>query len=276
MTAPVLPGAEPFSHDVPAAAGDAFPQSSSTSRAADASRPSRVGVLLCHGFTGSPQSLRPWAEHLAEAGFGVRLPRLPGHGTHWRDMQVTTWSDWYAEVDRAFHELRAAYDQVFVMGLSMGGTLTLRLAERHGAEVAGLVLVNPSVKPDKTLIKALPGLKHLVPSVAGIGGAIAKDGVRELAYDRVPLKALHSLAGGWHTVRADLPKVTQPTLLFRSLTDPVVHPSNSAVILSRISSTDVTERMLEKSSHVATLDHDAEQIHAGSVEFVRRVAGLGN
>jgi carboxylesterase len=233
-------------------------------------------VLLCHGFTGSPQSLRPWAEHLAEAGFGVRLPRLPGHGTDWHDMQVTTWADWYAEVDRAFHELQAGYHRVFVMGLSMGGTLTLRLAERHGADVAGIVLVNASVKPDKAVIKLVPVLKHLVPSVAGIGNAINKEGVSELAYDRVPLKALDSFAGGWRTVHHDLPKVTQPTLLFRSGTDPVVHPSNSAVILSRISSTDVTEEVLEKSSHVATLDHDAEQIYAGSVEFVRRVAGLGN
>ncbi|NUR62602.1 MAG: alpha/beta fold hydrolase [Catenulispora sp.] len=259
MTAPVLPGAEPFSHDAPPADTGTGP----------------VGVLLCHGFTGSPQSLRPWAEHLAAAGFGVRLPRLPGHGTDWRDMQVTTWDDWYAEVDRAFHELKAAYDRVFVMGLSMGGTLTLRLAERHGADVAGIVLVNPSVKPDKAVIKLLPVLKHLVPSVGGIGNAINKEGVTELAYSRVPLKALDSFARGWHTVRADLPKVTQPTLLYRSVTDPVVHPSNSALILARISSTDVTEHVLEKSSHVATLDHDAEQIYDGSVEFIRRVAGLG-
>ena len=265
MTAPVLPGAEPFSHDEPEPAADA---------AADAAP--RIGVLLSHGFTGSPQSLRPWAEHLAEAGFGVRLPRLPGHGTDWHDMQLTTWDDWYAEVDRAFHELQAGYDRVFVMGLSMGGTLTLRLAERHGAEVAGIVLVNASVKPDKTVIRLVPVLKHLVPSVAGIGNAINKQGVSELAYDRVPLKALDSFAKGWRTVQADLPKVTQPTLLFRSVSDPVVHPSNSAVILSRISSTDVAEQVLEKSSHVATLDHDAEQIYAGSVEFVRRVAGLGH
>jgi carboxylesterase len=269
MTAPVLPGAEPFSHDVPA-------ESDADQAGSAAPGAPRVGVLLCHGFTGSPQSMRPWAEQLAAAGFGVRLPRLPGHGTDWHDMQVTTWDDWYAEVDRAFHELQAGYDRVFVMGLSMGGTLALRLAQRHGAEVAGLVLVNASVKPDKAVIKLVPVLKYLVPSVPGIGNAINKKGVSELAYPRVPLKALDSFAGGWRTVQTGLPNVTQPTLLFRSSSDPVVHPSNSAVIMSRISSTDVTERVLEKSSHVATLDHDAEQIYAGSVEFVRRVAGLGN
>ena len=281
MTAPVLPGAEPFSHDVPASsdvAGSESPAESPAVRSASETDQValRVGVLLCHGFTGSPQSLRPWAEHLAAAGFGVRLPRLPGHGTSWRDMQVTTWDDWYAEVDRAFHELRAGYDLVFVMGLSMGGTLTLRLAQRHGADVAGIVLVNASVKPDKAMIKLVPVLKHLVPAVPGIGGAINKKGVDELAYSRVPLKALDSFAGGWRTVQADLPKVTQPTLLFHSSSDPVVHPSNSAVILNRISSTDVKEQVLLKSSHVATLDYDADRIHTESVEFIRRVAGLGN
>jgi carboxylesterase len=263
MTAPVLPGAEPFTYDPPAAAPGDTP----------ADLP-RVGVLVCHGFTGSPQSMRPWAEHLAAAGFGVRLPRLPGHGTHWRDMQVTTWDDWYAEVDRAFTELRAAYDQVFVVGLSMGGTLSLRLAERRGAEVAGLVLVNASVKADKAVIRLVPILKWLVPSTPGIGSAINKPGVAELAYDKVPLKALDSFSKAWRVVQADLPKVTQPTLVFRSVQDPVVDPTNSAIILSRISATDLTEVVMEESSHVATLDHDAERIFGGSVEFIRRVAGL--
>jgi carboxylesterase len=261
MTAPVLPGAEPFAYDPPAA----------TDTAAAAPR---VGVLVCHGFTGSPQSMRPWAEHLAAAGYGVRLPRLPGHGTSWRDMQMTTWDDWYAEVDRAFNELKAAYDQVFVVGLSMGGTLALRVAQRHGAEVAGLVLVNASVKADKAAIRFVPLLKRLVPSTAGIGSAINKKGVTELAYDRVPLKALDSFARAWRVVQADLPKVTQPTLVFRSVTDPVVHPSNSAIILARLSATDVTEVVLADSSHVATLDNDAQRIFDGSVEFMGRVAGL--
>jgi carboxylesterase len=218
--------------------------------------------------------MRPWAEHLAAAGFGVRLPRLPGHGTSWRDMQVTTFDDWYAEVDRAFAELRAGYDQVFVTGLSMGGTLALRLAERHGAEIAGIVLVNPSVKADQAKVKLVPVMKWLVPTAPGVGGAIKKAGVTELAYDRVPLKALHSLSKAWTLVSTDLPKVTQPVLLYHSTVDPVVHPSNSAVVLSRISSTDVTEVVLEDSYHVATIDDDAQRIFEGSVEFARRVAGL--
>ena len=103
------------------------------------------GVLLVHGFTGTPQSMRPWAEHLEAAGFTVSLPRLPGHGTHWKELNQTAWSDWYAHVDAAFLALRDRCDRVFVAGLSMGGALSLRLAEQHGEDVAGLVLVNPAV-----------------------------------------------------------------------------------------------------------------------------------
>jgi carboxylesterase len=67
--------------------------------------------------------------------------------------------------------------------------------------------------------------------------------------------------------------VTQPLLLFRSAEDHVVDPSSARIILTRVSSTDVTERILENSYHVATLDNDAPAIYEESAEFIRRVTG---
>ena len=90
---PLMPGAEPFRHDG-----------------------GPIGALLCHGFTGTPQSLRPWAEHLAGEGLSVRLPRLPGHGTSVAEANLTTWTDWYAELERNLLELSDQCAQVFVMG----------------------------------------------------------------------------------------------------------------------------------------------------------------
>jgi carboxylesterase len=230
-----------------------------------------VGVLLCHGFTGNPCSLRPWAEYLAQNGLTVSLPLLPGHGTRWQDMQVTSWDDWYAALDRAFRDLSGRCEQVFVTGLSMGGALALRLAELHGTAVSGLVLVNPAVVLTDKRLALLPVLKHLVPSLKGISDDIKKVGVTEAAYERTPLKALHSLRKGLKLVHADLPKITQPMLLFRSPDDHVVPPVNGPILLSRISCTDVEERLCEDSYHVATLDNDAERIFTGSLEFVRRL-----
>ena len=246
---PVMPGAEPFTHDG-----------------------GRVGVLLCHGFTGTPQSLRPWAEHLAAAGLTVVLPRLPGHGTTLAEANMTHWEDWYAELDRHLAELRERCDQVFVMGLSMGGTLAIRLAEVHGDDIAGLVLVNPSLltkRPDRFL---LPVMRWVVPTWPGIASDIKKPGVTELAYDKIPVKASYQLTRLWMTTRGDLDKVTQPVLIFRSTQDHVVEPDSCEMFHAKASSTDVREVLLEDSYHVATLDNDAPTIFEGSLEFVRELS----
>ena len=243
----ILPGAEPWSVDG-----------------------SEIGVLVCHGFTGTTQSVRPIAERCAAEGWSVRMPRLPGHGTTWRDLNRTVWTDWYAEVEAAYAELQQRCSQVVVAGLSMGGSLVTLLAEEH-PEVAGLVLINPMYEPKDPRLRALPALKHVVPSLAAIGNDIKKAGATELAYDRTPLRALHSATQLWRRTARDLPQITQPVLLMHSPEDHVVEPSNSALLLSRVSSADVTEILLEDSFHVATLDHDAERIMDETVDFVRRV-----
>ncbi|MCI3270313.1 carboxylesterase [Streptomyces cylindrosporus] len=250
---PVLPGAEPFRHE----GGE-------------------VGVLLCHGFTGSPQSLRPWAEYLAERGFTVSLPLLPGHGTRWEDMQLTGWQDWYAEVDRELRALGERCSQVFVAGLSMGGALALRLAARHGDAVSGVMVVNPANKVHGLAAYALPVARHLVRTTKGIASDIAKEGSAELGYDKVPLHAAHSLRNFFRLVDRELPQVTQPLLLLHSPQDHVVPPADSARILGRVSSRDVREILLEQSYHVATLDHDADRIFEESLAFIGRLAtGVG-
>jgi carboxylesterase len=232
-----------------------------------------VGVLLVHGFTGSPDSMVPWGRHLAAQGLGVAVPRLPGHGTSWQELNRTRWPDWYGEAERAFEKLRANCDQVVVGGLSMGGGLALQLAADRGREVAGVVLVNAAVDTLRKDVKALPVLKLLVPSLPGIASDIKKPGVEEHGYTRTPLKAAHSMFSAWRTLREDLPKVTQPLLLFRSAEDHVVDPSSAEAIRGKVSSRDLTERVLENSYHVATLDNDAPEIFEESTQFIRRVTG---
>ncbi|MBO1766874.1 alpha/beta fold hydrolase [Allobranchiibius sp. GilTou38] len=247
----IVPGAEPFTHDAGA-----------------------VGVLVCHGFTGTPQSMRSLAKRFAAEGFSVRLPRLPGHGTTWQELNRTRWTDWFAEVDAAYAELAATCDQVFVAGLSMGGTLATLVAETHQNDVAGLMLINPAyVMKDRRLL-AVPALQHLVPSVAAISGDIKKPGVAEVGYARTPLRALRSQMRMWEQVTRDLPQITQPVILFHSPQDHVVPPACSELFLSRISSEDVTDVVLHDSYHVATLDNDAGLIEDSCVDFITRVADL--
>jgi carboxylesterase len=247
---PLMPGAEPL-------AVDGGP----------------IGALVLHGFTGTPQGVRDWAVSLADAGLTVTVPRLPGHGTRWQDMNRTRWTDWYTEAERAFDELRHCCAAVFVCGLSMGGTLTLRLAEQRSSEIAGAIVVNASLATERKDAKLLPFLRHFVPALPGIANDIAKPGVTELAYTKIPLQAAYSLSQLWALTRADLASITCPVLSFRSETDHVVEPISGTLLREGATSTTVTEHVLTNSFHVATLDNDAPTIFAESVDFVRAHSG---
>jgi carboxylesterase len=236
-----------------------------------------VGVLLCHGFTGSPQTLRPWADYVAGQGFSVSLPRLPGHGTTWQDMAHTGWTDWYGEVDAALTALAARTEQVFLAGLSMGACLALRLAEVHGAAVngtplRGLVLVNPSLAPDTRLFLLAPVLKHVIRSMPGIASDIKKQGGAELGYKRVPVKAAATMPGLWRATASQLGEVRQPILVYRSAVDHVVGPASMPVLRKAVPAEQLTVLPLPDSYHVATLDNDAETIFEGSAKFIREHA----
>ena len=86
-----------------------------------------IGVVLSHGLSGSPASMRPWGEYLAERGYTVDVPRLPGHGTTVAECNRTRWDDWYATVERSYLQMRERCEIVFVGGLSMGGALAVML-----------------------------------------------------------------------------------------------------------------------------------------------------
>jgi carboxylesterase len=231
-----------------------------------------VGALLCHGFTGSPRSLRPWAEYLADQGVTVRLPLLPGHGTRWQDMVPTTWPDWYSALERELDDLRARCSTVVAMGLSMGGTLALRLAEQRPDDIHGLVLVNPSLGSTDRRVRLVPLLKHVVSSARAIANDIKTPGVDEGAYPRTPLRPLDSLRQLWSVTDADLPKITQPILIFRSSIDHVVPAASTERVLARVSSTDRRVVVCADSYHVATLDNDGPAIFAGSMTLLAHVA----
>lgn len=230
-----------------------------------------VGVLLLHGFTGSPSTLRGLGQAAGAAGYRVSLPLLPGHGTHWRDLDATGWAEWSAAADAALTELAGSVERVVVVGHSNGGALALSIAERRPSAVAGLVLVNPAVNLADRRLVFLPILRRARSSVAGVAGDVAKPGVRVVGYDRTPLAALASMVAAWKGVRAQLPAVRCPLLLLRSRVDHVVDASSARRILAGVSSTDREVVVLERSFHEAPVDHDADEIVERTLRFIARV-----
>lgn len=251
MTAPVMPHAEPFSH---------------------AGGPN--GVLVCHGFTGNPGSMRSLAQAFAAAGFTVELPLWPGHGTSVDDMVKTSWDDWAAAAEAAYTELAGRCDKVVVGGLSMGATLTCWLAARH-PEIAGIVCVNPAVEPPaESFVDVLRGMADTgADRFAGIGSDIAMPGVEEGAYPETPIAPLLSLIAAQAELAPRLADIRCPVLILTSPQDHVVPPSSSDFLAERVAGP-VERVTLARSYHVATMDYDREEIEQRAVDFaVKATAG---
>jgi len=231
-------------------------------------------VLVLHGFTGSPYSVRGLAVAFADAGFAVELPLLPGHGTSVSDLATTTWADWSATAESAYVDLSGRCRQVVVAGLSMGALLATWLAARHPA-VAGLVLVNPFMEPVadsfRDLVRGL--LDAGIHEVPAIGSDIARPGVTELAYDETPIQPALSLFDAVDDVVVRLPEVRCPVLLFSSVEDHVAPPAGSDRLAAAVSGP-LERVMLTRSYHVATLDYDREEIETRAVAFAREVTGI--
>jgi carboxylesterase len=226
----------------------------------------RTGVLLGHGFTGSPVSLREWARFLADRGFAVRLPVLAGHGTRWQDLARTPAESWYESYENAYRELAHTTDTVVAAGLSMGGTLALRLAAAQ--PVAGVVVVNPALAIADRRARYAGLLKYLLRSTPAIANNIRKEGVDEGAYPRTPVAAVAELYRLVADAVTRLPAVTAPALVFRSDTDAVVAENSIALLERHLGSPDLEIVRLANSYHVATMDHDAQLIFDRTVEFI--------
>jgi carboxylesterase len=216
--------------------------------------------------------MRPLGEALAEAGFVVELPRLPGHGTDPADLALTTWDDWLAEAERAFGVLRTRTPEgrVLVAGLSMGGALTLAMAEAH-PELAGIICINaPTQAPPELAEGIRQMLEGGVDIIDSIGGDIADPDADEASYDATPLRPLLSMIDAGDGVRERLGDIRCPALIITSRQDHVVTPTDSDVIAGAVGGP-VERLWLEKSFHVATLDYDRAELEAAAVAFAQRV-----
>ncbi|MFG6149142.1 alpha/beta hydrolase [Halobacillus sp. B23F22_1] len=222
-----------------------------------------VGILVSHGFTGTTQSVRPLVEAYGKEGYSVACPRLKGHGTAPEEMKTTTAQDWMDSVEEAYAWLKERCSKIFVVGLSMGGTLALHLAAKY-EDIAGVIPINAAID--------IPSMENIVETtddryIAAIGSDIKKAGVTELAYDKTPVASIEHLILMMTRVHDELAKIHCPILVIVSEEDHIVPPENSEMIFNTVLSEHKELIHLENSYHVATLDTDLDLITERSLEF---------
>ena len=227
-----------------------------------------VGVLVCHGFTGTPQSVRPLGESLAHAGFTVATPLLAGHGTSVKDMAKSTAEGWISSLEEDFSWLRERSDGIYITGLSMGGMFALYMAAMHPEFVRGVFPINACMFLENPDLARMAFASNAPDTVPGVGSDIKAEGVEEIAYEELPIPAVKEFMSLMRVTDDLLPTITAPTVVFQSVEDHVVPPANGPYIHERLGSVYKQLIRLENSYHVATLDNDAGLIARRIVRFI--------
>jgi carboxylesterase len=232
-----------------------------------------TGCLLVHGFTASPQEMRGLGEHLAGRGHTVLGIRLFAHAASLEDMLRARWGDWYASVEDGYAHLRGPCDRVVVMGMSLGGVLSLLLAAAY--PVAGVVAMSTPFAPPTDLRIRLPLLLAPLVRFFPKGPPDWRDPQAQasrVAYPAYPLRTVGETFKAMAALRQALPTVTSPTLLIHSTEDVFVPPENSRRIAAGLTSAQVETLFIENSSHVITLDLAREHVFEAASGFVSRHA----
>jgi carboxylesterase len=242
----IMPGAEPFFFE----AGDS-------------------GCLLIHGISGTPQVFRALGEKLAARGISALGVRLKGHATKVEDMHSCSYQDWVESAEEELMRLGEKCSKLFCVGLSMGGVISLRLARLHPQKVDGVVTICSPYQLREIKFKAIPVAKYFMKQIATGPKSINDPEAVEINYSHHSLPAVHQLIKLTAVVRADLPHIRQPALVFGAKDDWVVDQRDPGLIYEQIGSEKKELIWLENSQHVAPLDYDKDIILEKIVSFIR-------
>ncbi len=229
-----------------------------------------TGILLIHGFTGSPPEMRLLGDYLHRRGFTVSAPLLPGHGTSVQDMNRCTWRDWVGHAGGKLADLQARCERVFVGGFSMGSLIALYLAAHH-SELSGVILYAPATLIADRRLYLTPVLKYLIPAMPKSGESDLTDPEAHLrfwSYDEHPLAATHELLKLSHRARWLLPRVTCPLLIMYGIHDRSIHPRSPRYTYERAGSADKELVAFTNSGHGLVVDSEWEAVARKTFEFI--------
>ncbi len=241
----------------------------------------RSAVLLAHGFTGSQHELRSFADHLEQQGFLVRLPLLPGHGTTPDDLRRYGPDDWLATLREEYELLRAKTEQITLIGLSVGGSLALKLASE--TQPASLVVLGAPVRLHyHTAIKALLPVLRLAMGpdmVKPVRGFLANEvipGYEQRCYNRVPIAAFQAMMRFLERemTPATFRRITTPTLIIQGSNDPIVAPYSVAQLQQHLGTSRQQFISWSDPYHLIVQGERKTALYATIADWIRRTEGL--
>lgn len=232
-------------------------------------RRGRIGCLLIHGFTGTPSEMLLLGEYLADVGYTVLGVRLEGHGTSPEDMICTDEQQWYQSVVQGFQKIRQDCEQVFAIGLSMGGILALRLASEQMLD--GVVSLSAPIFINNNKLPLLPIYRLFRTYEHRPRKPLPVDPKYNIAYEKMPLRCLKSLLDLISTTKMRLSEIKSPVFIVQSKVERTVKPESATYIFNNLTGVEDKELLwLYGSGHVVTLDKERNVVFEAIVEFLRK------
>ena len=229
-----------------------------------------TGVLLIHGFTGTPYEMRFLGEFLRSKGYTVRGILLKGHGTTPKDMKKCSFRDWTHGAVQGYKSLKQECDEVVAVGFSMGGLLSLYLARNY--DIRGVVTLSAPVR----IYSRAAALAFIERNLKNhMTGKTENRDIDVIGYERAPLISVHHLFKLIRYVKANLKYIKKPVLVMQSYGDRAVRPKSANIIYSNIGSKDKSIIYLHKSGHVITCDKEKERVFEEVYNFIKDKSAFG-
>lgn len=243
------------------------------------------GCLLVHGLTSSTQEMEELSFYLYSNGYTVLATLLKGHNTSIADLNKTTWHDWYKSVERDFNFLSEQCNEVYVLGLSIGATLSMHLAaNKKISKIKKLVSLSPAVFYTSPLTKLTPLLKYIKKYTikdysryyperkeAFFDIADERELKKRIAYKRVPIKSIASALDLIRTVKKEIKNIRVPTLIMHSIKDHTIKPTSSKYVYDNLELSIKDKKLvyLKNSGHVITVDFDKKMVFKEILDFLK-------
>lgn len=227
--------------------------------------------LLVHGIAASPAQMRVLAEFLADSGLAARSMLLPGHGTHPRDLDGIVWQDWYEHLHDEYRQLKLGYEEVSLVGFSIGAALAAHYAAHN--RVDRLVLLNIPLCPFNDLLPRNLMLKiygAFFKTVRGNPGVIfdAEGKPFRFVYEHVPTAILGTMSELIGIIRSRMDRITSPTLIIQSRNDKVSGARSGPLAFHRLGSSAKRLVVLEKSRHNLMMDVERQYVFEEIARFL--------
>jgi carboxylesterase len=237
-------------------------------------------VVAFHGFTGTTSEIRPPVEKLADRGFAVHAPLLPGHGSNPSKLQDATFDVWVSEMEKEVRAAQARHERFILCGFSLGSLVALDIAARKPAGLMGLILLGNAV----TLSPQLSGPLGFVERrgwklpdwyILKLWSADVRDREQKkriASYDRDPLRAALEVYRGGRRVEPLLSRIDCPTLVIHGALDRVCPASNATLVADALGTREVKTRVYPRSGHLVAVDVDREEVAEEVSSFVEELA----